>query len=380
MKQVLTILAALSACLVLQVTSRAASVDEAGFLLSLTPPQASSTDVAELDDIGFGNDGFILFNVAEEGENLNARPFEENLVNSAPAYVGTLTGGPFTTSSGGWANYDDVSLGGEVFNTGGAAVRGGDGLESEVLNFEIAGTPPSSITIGIIVDNQDGLTWTPSALRVAVGESSSASVETPADLGTDLYLFQVDNSVSGDIVQVFLTEQEGNGGAGGLIGGLTFDSVAVAIDADFDDDGSIDTRDIDILVTEIAAGTNDPTLDLDGDGAVSDGDLTLWLSQAGEANIGAGISYLLGDANIDGNVNATDLNALAINWQGEASWSGGDFTADGAVGAADLNLLGINWQESVLAAPLASSVPEPASGIVLVVLLSLFGIKRSRRK
>ena len=262
MKQVQTILAALGACLVLQASSRAASVDDAGFLLNLTPPQASSTDLAELDDIGFGNDGFILFNVAEEGENLNARPFEENLVNSAPAYVGTLTGGPFTTSSGGWANYDDVSLGGEVFNTGGAAVRGGDGLESEVLNFEIAGTPPSSITMGIIVDNQDGLAWTPTALRVAVGESSSASVSTPGDLGTDMYLFQVDNSVSGDIVQVFLTEQEGNGGAGGLIGGLTFDSVAVAIDADFDDDGSIDTTDIDILVAEIAAGTNDPTLDL----------------------------------------------------------------------------------------------------------------------
>ena len=98
MKQVLTILAALATCLVLQVTSRAASVDEAGFLLNLTPPQASSTDVAELDDIGFGNDGFILFNVAEEGEDLNARPFEENLVNSAPAYVGTLTGGPLNTS------------------------------------------------------------------------------------------------------------------------------------------------------------------------------------------------------------------------------------------------------------------------------------------
>ncbi len=376
MKQ--TFLAAVAACLAFQATTRAASVTDAGSILNLTPPQASSTDVAEIDDLGLGNDGFILFNVAEEGENLNARPFEENLLNNAPAYVGTLIAGPFTTSSGGWANYDDVSLGGEVFNTGAAAVRGGDGLESEVLNFEIAGTPPSSITMGIIVDNQDGLIWTPSALRVAVGESSSASVSTPGDLGTDLYLFQVDNSVSGDIVQVFLTEQDGNGGAGGLIGGLTFDSSGVAIDADFNDDGSIDTTDIDVLVSEIAAGTNAPTLDLDGDGVVTDADLTLWLSQAGEANIGAGISYLLGDANIDGNVNATDLNALAVNWQGEASWSGGDFTADGAVGAADLNLLGINWQESVLAAPSASSVPEPASGVVLVILLSLIKIKQRK--
>ena len=373
MRHLQNFLVALAACLVCPATVRSASVTDAGFLLNLTPPQASSTDVADLDDIGFGNDGFILFNVADEGENLNARPFDENLVNSAPAYVGTLTAGPFTTSSGGWANYDDVSLGGEIFNTGAAAVRGGDGLESEVLNFEIAGTPPPSITMGIIVDNQDGLTWTPSALRVAVGESSSASVSTPGDLGTDMYLFQVDNSVSGDIVQVFLTEQEDNGGAGGLIGGLTFDSVGVAVDADFNDDGSIDTADIDILVTGIAAGTTDPALDLDGDGAVSDADLTLWLSQAGEANIGADISYLAGDANLDGIVNATDLNALAVNWLGEAPWSGGDFTADGDVEAADLNLLGINWQKSVLVAP-AASVPEPASVIVLYILFGVIGV------
>jgi hypothetical protein len=375
MKQVRTYLAAMPAFFVLQATTWAASVNEAGALLNLTPPQASSTDVADLD--GVGADGFILFNVAEEGENLNARPFEENLLNNAPAYVGTLTAGPNTTSSGGWANYDDVSLGGVVYNTGAAAVRGGDGLESEVLSFEIMDTPPPTFTMGIIVDNQDGLIWTPTGLRVAVGDASSPSVETPQDLGTDLYFFDVNNSVPGDFVQIFLTEQEGNGGAGGLIAGLTFDSSGVVVDADFDGDGSIGTTDVDLLVAEIAAGNNEPTLDLDGDGFVTDADLTLWLEQAGEANIGPGISYLEGDANLDGNVNATDLNALGINWQGTASWSGGDFTADGAVDAADLNLIGINWQKSVLAA--ASSVPEPATGIVLAWLLSVIGIWRRGR-
>lgn len=358
----------------------AASVTDAGALLTLTPPQASSTDVAEIDEFGLGTGGFILFNVAEEGENLNARPFDENLFDAGPAYVGTLNAGPNTTSSGGWANYDNVLLGGLEFNTGGAAVRGGDGVESEVLNFEITDTPPSSFTMGIIIDNQDGAGWTPAELRVAVGDESSDSILTPVDLGTDLYLFDVGDTAVGDIVQVFLTEQVGNGGAGGLIAGLTFDSLdSPPVDIDFDDNGAINVEDIDLLVGGIASGANDPLLDLNGDGSVSEGDLTQWLSEAAEVNIGPGISYLLGDANLDGVVDATDLNSVGINWLGSALWSGGDFTADGVVNAPDLNWVGINWQSSILPAP-AAPVPEPSPQLLLIASLTLLSIHaRSRR-
>lgn len=74
------------------------------------------------------------------------------------------------------------------------------------------------------------------------------------------------------------------------------------------------------------------------------------------------VMRLPGDANLDGTVDALDLNALALSWRGEAGWHGGDFTADGLVDAADLNLLAVNWRHAA-----ASPVPEP-SGWAIGVL------------
>lgn len=70
---------------------------------------------------------------------------------------------------------------------------------------------------------------------------------------------------------------------------------------------------------------------------------------------------IAGDANEDGRVDASDLNAIGLNWQQmDKSWSDGDFTGDGIVDAADLNVVGLNWQTGVPAA----AVPEP-SAVVL---------------
>lgn len=67
-----------------------------------------------------------------------------------------------------------------------------------------------------------------------------------------------------------------------------------------------------------------------------------------------------GDANLDGLVNALDLNEVGINWQQagpEFSWAQGDFTCDGTIDASDLNEVGINWQFGV-AAPAAVYQPR----------------------
>jgi T5SS/PEP-CTERM-associated repeat protein len=89
---------------------------------------------------------------------------------------------------------------------------------------------------------------------------------------------------------------------------------------------------------------------------------------------------LLGDANLDGTVNITDLGALAGHWQGPGGWSDGDFNYDGVVSIADLGPLATNWQATLrpalrpgLADSLMSlglpttSVPEPAYGLLMVV-------------
>ena len=87
-----------------------------------------------------------------------------------------------------------------------------------------------------------------------------------------------------------------------------------------------------------------------------------------------------GDANLDGRVDAGDLNELAINWQThDRGWTEADFTGDGLVDAADLNLIALNWQfgvpqiqlvsfDDALAAALADVnivIPEPTAAIII---------------
>jgi hypothetical protein len=152
-------------------------------------------------------------------------------------------------------------------------------------------------------------------------------------------------------------------------GEVLFLSSSFENNCDYDSDGACDIADIDMLVTEIVAGTNDASFDLNGDAVVDTADLAEWLSAAAQEN-GLSSPYLSGDADLSGTVNANDLNAMALNWRGEVStWSGGDFTASGSVDAADLNELALNWQQSV---PAAAAVPEP-SGLSLMLILLMTG-------
>lgn len=140
-------------------------------------------------------------------------------------------------------------------------------------------------------------------------------------------------------------------------------------DCDFDGDGACDGPDIDALMNEVAAGTNGATFDLTADGLVNDADRDAWLAEAGPRN-GFLDSFLLGDSNLDGSVNATDLNEVGLTWQSDNSnWSNGNFTGAGT-NAADLNAMALNWQQSVPVAAAAESVPEPAAIVLLVIGLA----------
>ena len=142
--------------------------------------------------------------------------------------------------------------------------------------------------------------------------------------------------------------------------------------ADFDRDGDVDGDDVDALVGEIVAGTNDSAFDLSADGAVNNADLTQWLGDVATAN-GFATPLLPGDANLDGSVDSADLNRLALSWRQEiALWSAGDFTADGVVNSGDLNELALNWQTSIPVGISASApVPEPSAWLLTVVGLAL---------
>ncbi len=119
---------------------------------------------------------------------------------------------------------------------------------------------------------------------------------------------------------------------------------------DFNADARYDCADVDALVDAIHAAANDPAFDLTGDTIVNRDDLDAWLAEAARAN-GYGLPYVRGDATLDGEVNALDLNIVGLSWQKPArGWCRGDFDANGVVDAGDLNQLAINWRSRIGAA------------------------------
>ena len=153
------------------------------------------------------------------------------------------------------------------------------------------------------------------------------------------------------------------------------------VSGDFNADGVLSTDDLDSLNSMIAAGMSDAAFDLNGDGNVDLADQSDWLSQAATAN-GFAEPYLQGDTNLDGIVNASDLNAIGLSWQSDASnWTEGDLNADGVVNATDLNLIGLNWQQSIAAAGAEqAAVPEPSSIVLLASMLVGVALVRKKQR
>lgn len=94
-----------------------------------------------------------------------------------------------------------------------------------------------------------------------------------------------------------------------------------------------------------------------------------------------------GDANLDGQVDITDLGSLATSWQSPSVWTSGDFNYDGFTDITDLGLLATNWQAGVVS-PLTASdqimatlglptaIPEP--GGAAAALLASASLRRRR--
>lgn len=133
---------------------------------------------------------------------------------------------------------------------------------------------------------------------------------------------------------------------------------------DFDLNSRCNSVDMDALTMVAAAGGNNLLYDLTGDGLVNINDVDAWRSQAGNLNIGAGRSYRVGDANLDGVVDGTDFGLWNANkFTSTGKWSQGDFNVDGVSDGSDFGL----WNANKFTSSDGSLVPEPTAALCLAI-------------
>jgi hypothetical protein len=153
--------------------------------------------------------------------------------------------------------------------------------------------------------------------------------------------------------------------------------------------------------------------DVNGDGRVTGADIDLerdaiagaspqraWFDTNDDQDVNsADLNYLLvdllhtkaGDANLDGMVDLLDLYQLATHYHqfGDLGWGEGDFNADFVVDARDLGDIARNWQygvagpamsftEALAAIGAGTSVPEPASSMIIGSMLATLLPRRRR--
>ena len=119
---------------------------------------------------------------------------------------------------------------------------------------------------------------------------------------------------------------------------LLIDAPPAPLTGDFNIDGKFDCADIDPLVAVSAANGYDENFDLNGDFRVNRTDVEIWLALAGAApgSPTGGNPFLVGDADLNGNVDGQDYVTWNINkFTSNPSWCAGDFTADGNIDGQD---------------------------------------------
>ena len=136
-------------------------------------------------------------------------------------------------------------------------------------------------------------------------------------------------------------------------------TVDLDLPGDFTGDGVVNVEDINALFAAISDGNPDPRFDLDGNGNVGQSDVVFLVENT--------IGTFMGDANLDGRVDAADLNVVGINWRAAnvTGWEQGDFNGDDGVAAADLNIIGLNWLRGAPIAAVHQRVPRaPLAALV----------------
>ena len=145
---------------------------------------------------------------------------------------------------------------------------------------------------------------------------------------------------------------------------LSVDFSGIVAPGDFDGDGDFDCDDVNALTAEIATGGANPQrFDLNSDNVVNLDDLTAWLQIAGSANLGPGLTFLPGDATLDGLVDGSDFSQWSTHkFTLQSSWCLGDFNADGSVDGSDFSI----WNQNKFRSSFPTAAfPPPAARVAI---------------
>ena len=343
-----------------------------GFSVTALLWNGTAESVVELTPQGFGNS--VARAISGDSQVGYVTPFPPNAIPRAVLWHGTAesfvdlqpTGYSYTDAVG---VSGDVQVGSGIPPGGALGVRHALMWRGTAESFEdlhpagfdgsYAVDVAGNVVVGGVVDFE--------------GEYAFAWHGT-AESGVDLHSYLEDLGPQYTYSHAFSVTDDGTifGGTNGNIAVWT--PIAAC---DFDQDGACAVGDVDALVGEIITGTNAADFDLSADGVVNNVDLNLWLADASDHN-GFAAPYIIGDANLDGTVDALDLNALGQNWLlSPNTWTSGDFNADGVANAIDLNELGQNWLATTSTAATMHNVPEPQStGILLFGFLAIVQMLR----
>ncbi len=149
---------------------------------------------------------------------------------------------------------------------------------------------------------------------------------------------------------------------------------------DFNNDNSWDCADINALTAAIASGSTDLQYDMNGDGVITFADVTDaasgWLAVGGANNPGTsnGNPYLIGDANLDGEVDGQDFIEWNTNkFTSNSAWCAGNFNGDGDIDGQDF----IEWNlRKFTSSDSAAAVPEPAGLAWLTLAVASWLMRR----